>query len=545
MDKLLLISPHLSTGGLPQFVLNKIEILNKIYDIYCVEYSFLSPDYVIQRNKIINILGEKFIELGEDKSNLINIIERISPNIISIEEFPETFIEVEILDYIYSNNRRYKILETTHSSNDMSNIKRWLPDKFIFVSDYSKEIYSHFEIESEVIEYPIDKKIVNKEEAQERLMLDPEYKHILNVGLFTPGKNQKYAFEIAKRLINEKVIFHFVGNTAINFKEYWEPLIEETPSNCVVWGERDDVDTFIQACDLFLFTSKFELNPLVIKEVLAYEEIPIFMFNLETYMDKYNDKEIITYLTGKIKIDKDFISNKLNLNEKNKSDDTISLILTHPNNIERKNILKECVEFTNSEIAICSNYPVDSEIQHNCDWLLYTKENLLLSKDDFNKYNLTSYIYKYVDGDRIETEFDFDHSYAVYNLIKRGLYFCKSINKDKVHIINYDYLISKSTLEENEKLLSEYDIIFYRYEDKVECEKYSTGFISARIDAILNFFDFFTKTEDYFNYDPFLIEGKIFSFYSKENLKIKELSFNKLESEDITDRTGIVDYTKF
>ena len=66
--------------------------------------------------------------------------------------------------------------------------------------------------------------------------------HIINVGLWTPGKNQKYVIDIAKELYEKyghTYIFHFIGNQAPNFKEYWEPLMEDLPDNILVWGERN------------------------------------------------------------------------------------------------------------------------------------------------------------------------------------------------------------------------------------------------------------------------------------------------------------------
>ena len=49
---------------------------------------------------------------------------------------------------------------------------------------------------------------------------------------------------------NERVKFHFVGNQAINFKDYWEPIMQDFPDNCVYHGERDDVDKFYKASDM-------------------------------------------------------------------------------------------------------------------------------------------------------------------------------------------------------------------------------------------------------------------------------------------------------
>lgn len=307
MEKLLIITPHMSTGGCPQFVLKKIELLREFYDIYCIEYNFLSPHFVVQRNKVISLLGDKFIPLYDKKYTIIDHIIRIEPDVIFIEEISETFIDLNFCDFIYRNSRSYKIIESTHSSDDKSNIKRYLPDRFIFVSEWSKKIYNHFKLPCDVIEYPVDKKPRLK-----KLNLKEEFKHILNVGLFTPNKNQKYAFEIAKEMMDYPVIFHFVGNQADNFKDYWGPLLENLPTNCIIWGEKDNVEDFIQSSDLFLFTSLLELNPLVIKESLCCD-IDILMFNLETYCETYNNKKNINFLSGNIKTDIEKIKNILKI----------------------------------------------------------------------------------------------------------------------------------------------------------------------------------------------------------------------------------------
>ena len=157
------------------------------------------------------------------------------------------------------------------------------PDKFLFVSQYNSFKFSKFGIPSEVVEYPVEKMKIDpqrKLELMRKLGLDPKYKHVLNVGLFTRRKNQGYAFEIARQMENLPVKFHFIGNQADNFKYYWEPLLKNIPKNVKLWGERDDTFDFYDACDLFLFTSRGfrfdkELNPLVIKEALEHQ-IPQF-----------------------------------------------------------------------------------------------------------------------------------------------------------------------------------------------------------------------------------------------------------------------------
>jgi hypothetical protein len=236
---------------------------------------------------------------------------------------------------LYSKDREYKIFETTHSSHTQPSWKKFLPDKFIFVSPHSLEVFKDMGVPMDLIEYPIDKKTPNKEHNQSLLGLDPEYKHVLNIGLFTWGKNQGYAFEIARLLQDYKIKFHFVGNQASNFVDYWGPIMETKPDNCIVWGERNDVDSFTQSCDVHLFTSRLELNPLSIKESLEYSK-PTMIFNLPTYKGKYDSEENIHYLTGDTIKDSQNLLNILGIKPKELKQPKIRVVhlLMDPNSPE-------------------------------------------------------------------------------------------------------------------------------------------------------------------------------------------------------------------
>ena len=319
MKKLLVIAPHLSTGGCPQVIVNKIELLKDTYEIKCVEYSNIADAFRVQKDRIINLIGsENLIILSNDKEQvLMSLIDDFQPDFISMEEIPEFFLDEKITKRIYSNDRKYIITETTHDSSFPVERKRWFPDKFIFVSAFSAFKYSSYDIPYEIVEYPVDFKVAKKRELKNKLHFDPSYKHVVNVGLFTPRKNQAYIFELAKHLLDYKIVFHFLGNLAGNFKDYWEPLVMSKPSNCMVWGERSDVYDFLEASDLFLFTSKGEknnkeLNPIAIKEALEYQ-IPMMMYNLDVYCGKYDKYENITYLTGDIDTDINNLKKILNM----------------------------------------------------------------------------------------------------------------------------------------------------------------------------------------------------------------------------------------
>lgn len=320
MKKLLSVSPHMSTGGLPQVLVKRIELIKDDIDIYVIEFNNYSNDFIIQKNRIKKLLKpDHFFTLGDNKEEILDIIDKIQPDFIHMEEIPELFnISFDICTKIYKKDRKYKIFETTHSSDYQVDEKLFFPDKFLFVSQYNCFKFNKFGIPTEVIEYPVEKRKTSPErkaETMQKLGLDPKFKHVINVGLFTPRKNQAYAFEIARKLSNEKIKFHFIGNQADNFQDYWRPLLKIKPKNCILWGERDDVDDFLDACDLFLFTSRGfrwnkELNPLVIKEALQHE-LPQFMFPLDVYNRKYDTEDTVYYLNGDVDIDAAYVKNFL------------------------------------------------------------------------------------------------------------------------------------------------------------------------------------------------------------------------------------------
>ena len=300
MKKILFIMSHASTGGLPQVALKKIENLINNYDLMVIEYADITAGlFIVQKNKIKNLLRQdKFITLGRDKNKLFDIITKFNPDYIHLEEIPESFMSVGIISKLYKNDRTYFITETTHDVNFNLDNKRVLPDKFMHVSKYIADKYNRFNIPFEIIEYPIEyKDRPNRDESLKKLGLDPDYKHVLNVGLFTPGKNQRQIFEIAKMMSDKKIQFHFVGNQAGNFQEYWSPLMKNKPDNCKVWGERNDVEKFYESMDLFLFTSTYELNPLVIKEALSYK-MPVLMYDLEPYDGCYDNNKNVKFLSN-------------------------------------------------------------------------------------------------------------------------------------------------------------------------------------------------------------------------------------------------------
>jgi len=325
MKKLLFICPHLSTGGQPQYTLKMVEEFKKQFNVEVIEVNNYSDDYTVQRDKISKLV--KLHQLKGDQKSLLRLLndgktkELDDSTILHFQELPESFIDDSILRELYKPTRNYTMVVTTHSSLTKPGDFRYIPDRVVAVNEWQKNVFKGL-TDTAVWEYPIENKykgysekekyfeklenkynllkLCNKlpEGIDEATQLHLEYllnniTCTLNVGLFTPGKNQGELFEIARMDPNN--LYHFVGNQAGNFKDYWEPLMRNKPDNCIIWGEQKDLDLFYKGCDLFYFASKFELNPIVIKEALSYD-LPIMMRRLDTYGDYYDNNDMVTYI---------------------------------------------------------------------------------------------------------------------------------------------------------------------------------------------------------------------------------------------------------
>ena len=325
--KLLIVSPHLSTGGSCQYLLKYIETFSKDYsEITVVEFTNFALDFDVQRNKIRDFVGsENLITLGDygewdikgeeyfinKRLKLLNIVEEFNPDIVWMNEFPECYEYKlppdEVMKQLYDSDRNYKIIETTHNNAFDFSDKKYIPDEFLFCDKMNFEKSNNIDIPKTIWEYPIElNERPNRERTLKKLELDPDYLHILNVGLLNENKNQKYIFDLADKFRNDKIMFHFIGNhcyidnCGITKDQLNNP-------NCKVWGERSDVDNFYSCMDLFLFPSKRELNPITIKEALSWNMTVIA--NKDEYTDNYNDYSNF-HLLDDVNIE-DFLRNML------------------------------------------------------------------------------------------------------------------------------------------------------------------------------------------------------------------------------------------
>jgi FkbM family methyltransferase len=494
MKKLLCIAPHLSTGGLPQYLTKKVELLKDEYEIHLVEWQDVTGGrLIVTKNKIRALVpAERFYTLSEDKMELMDLINKINPDIIHCEEIPEFFMENKVAQALYSTDRTYKIVETSHDSSFDTEQKRFFPDKFMFVSNWQIDQYKDIDIPKVLVEYPIEYiDRPDRTEALMRLGLDPNKKHVLHIGLFTPRKNQAEFFEYAKMLPD--VEFHCVGNQADNFKWYWEPLMQDKPSNVTWWNERTDVDSFYQSMDLFLFTSRGTNNdketmPLVIREALSYQ-IPQLLYNLEVYQNYFDKYDSVNYLKfDDAEYNKTLIEKHLNNTQEIDPSKEAYVVCTYPVTDAIVQTTKDCINSLKRDgrkIIISAHAPVPKELQEMVDFVFYDSNNILTKHTFYSSFSFYGGDYdtfinlKGEDNDRY-------HGPACYTSFFNPATFAKSLGIEKLHYINYDYILKdEDYINYISQILNKKDTFFGEFTAQ-EGKCYYTYFFSARPEAMMD-----------------------------------------------------------
>ncbi len=507
MQKILFIAPHLSTGGLPQYLTKKIELIKNEFDVYLIEWvDCTGGRLVITKNKLEKLVPpNKFFTLGEDKTELFNIIDIVQPDIIHLEEIPEYFMDDDIARKLYSTEREYFLVETSHDSSMNTENKLFFPDKFMFVSNWQIEQYKNIDIPKILVEYPIEYiPRPNREHALKRLNLDPSKKHILHIGLFTSRKNQKEFFEYAKALPEYE--FHSVGNQADNFKWYWEPLMKEKPDNLTWWNERTDVENFYQSMDLFLFTSRGTANdketmPLVIREALSYQ-IPQLLYNLEVYQNYFEDYNTINYLNfNNFNENVKLIKNQFTILPEVSKEEEAYVVCTYPKTQAIIDTTIECIKSlrkdSNRKIIISAHCPVPKILQEMVDYVFYEKNNLLTKHTFYSGYTAYNSLYDTYINLRGEDN-DRYHGPACYTSFYNPATFADKLGIKKLYYINFDYILKdNSYIDYISKKLNTHDTFFGEYEAQ-EGKCYYTYFFASKPEAILRHCNFI-ETENQYN----------------------------------------------
>ena len=175
-------------------------------------------------------------------------------------------------------------------------------DKVFAVSNFAKEVLlKEF---GDTFEIEVCPNLINIDEikflAEEPCVVMDEFKglKLLTVGRLSDEKNPLALVDIAKHLVDKKIDFKwFVVGDGILFNDLKAKINSENlDGHFVLMGGQSNPYKFMKRCDAYVQFSKFEADPIVIKEVAVFNKpmflsvIPSFIYcksvipNIETFL---------------------------------------------------------------------------------------------------------------------------------------------------------------------------------------------------------------------------------------------------------------------
>ena len=503
--KIIYVTPHLSTGGMPEYLRRKVELMLEDNEVWVVEKTF-ERQYRTIRDKIELLLGDRLITLNGNNETLLKLINDVNPDVVHFEELSDYHFTKDVLDLIYSDTRTYKIFDTLHDSSIDTKEKRFIPDKMLVVSPWQIKNFLDLGIPIEIIEHEIIAGVKDRELGLTKLKLDVDKKHVVQIGLFSRRKNQSETFELARLMPD--VQFHFVGNQTENYSDYWKPLLNNKPDNCIIWGERSDAELFYSCMDCVIFTSEGnygdrETNPLVIREAIAWE-VPLFLKDLPVYMGMYNESSKVKFMSNELSNDTKLLYNLLNISENTNTiikevGKTAIIISTYPKD---KNVIDITAEAINAvkvqgyDVILSSHYPVPIELQSIVNHVIYDANNILTHHDFYSQSYRETDSFKMVMNIATEDN-NIYHGPAVYTNYYNGINYAKSLNYDNVICFNFDMIITDENIIP--KMINElkYKNAVYNHTVAAEGDIFRTVFFATDVNFFINNFRSISTADDY------------------------------------------------
>lgn len=190
------------------------------------------------------------------------------------------------------------------------------------------------------------------------------------------------------------------------------------------------------------------------------------------------------------------------------------LITSHTPDQRREDILHNFVNKLQDydyDIMICTHCPIPVSIANKVDYILYERQNRLLTNPDekyFMWYGTPQFSIQ-------STEIaEFNHVVAILRSLGLGLKTAKDNGYEKVHYFEYDTdFDSLEEIEENSKLLDTHSAVYYNLEGpnspvSFNINKISENWFKYDYEYLMNFVknDKFRTVE---NYESILIHSKI------------------------------------
>lgn len=190
------------------------------------------------------------------------------------------------------------------------------------------------------------------------------------------------------------------------------------------------------------------------------------------------------------------------------------VILSHADTVDKVDILKSClfeIKKQNYPILISSHIEIPDEIKSDIDYFVYDKENPLIYHYEYPHLSHIC-IWQNYPGYSQTYAVEYNHSYAVLRLIKNALGIAHINGYNKVHFVNYDYVLYDSEILQNHtNQLDKVDLFSYYYEKFNENREHiNTGLFSTRVEPLFNIFKSINSKEDFLQENQSVFENYMY-----------------------------------
>jgi hypothetical protein len=212
------------------------------------------------------------------------------------------------------------------------------------------------------------------------------------------------------------------------------------------------------------------------------------------------------------------------------------LILSYANSDEKIEILKECISESKKKgykVILSSGIEVPEDIYKEVDYFIFDKENPVITGEELSK--IGGAIFYWMKYPHIENYHcvDFNHSYAVLKLMKNASILASVNGIEKIHIVNYDYIIcDDSLLKKHSNSLNVNDVYHYYH---TQNENFmNTAIFSVRTDVMNRCFSNINNKSDYCDQGFPILEEFMLKVFRDNNLNIeRELMDNIKENNKL------------
>ena len=199
----------------------------------------------------------------------------------------------------------------------------------------------------------------------------------------------------------------------------------------------------------------------------------------------------------------------------------VVIILSHADTNDKLEVLDNCISEIKKQgydTIISSHIEVPKKYNNIVNYIAYDMDNPMIKYGDipgaphvFIWHSTHQYSQRY--------PLEYNHSYAVMKLIKTSLGVAYANGYEKVHFVNYDYVLNNpGILKNHSRSLDEFDMFSYYY-DKFDTTRrhINTGLFSVRVKPFLEASNKINSVQDFLNQGEAVFEFFGYRYYVEGN----------------------------